>query len=250
MARDSRNRKSPHEEGEEGISYVAASRGAGLSILAILPLVVLYQVGIVDAGSQVRNIAEVWVTSPLGLLDMPAATVLNMVLLVALLYALAQSSRAGPVSFAFLGLMVVEGFLYALLMYTGMAAATSYVLSKVGPMLAVGGVPAQAFLLSIGAGVYEELLFRLLLVGGGTLVLEGLFQWGRFTSLFVTVILSSFLFAAAHHVGTLAEPVTSFAFLFRALSGVALATVYVARGLGVAVWTHALYNVLVLFSQP
>ncbi len=248
MARQKRRQTDKRRANErDGFgSYVRESRRLGLSITLVLPLVLLYQIGIVQGGSSTRNIAEVWLTWPICLLGVPAATVVNLLLLAALLYALWEMERGGPMCLGYMAMMVLESLLYALAMFTGMTAVAAFVHGAVGPYLVLGGAARSLLLLSLGAGVYEELLFRLLLIGGGATVLSKVFRFNAFWSTTIMLVASSVLFAAAHHVGSMAEPHEPFVFVFRALCGLALGLIFVARGLGVAVWTHALYNVLVL----
>lgn len=236
----------PVEESEELRSYVTETRRLGVSFVLVLPLVVLYQVGIVQAGSTTRNIAEVWMTGPLAVLGMEAATALNVVILGALFYGLWESQRRGSLSLMFMGIMLAESALYALLMYSGMSAATMALQQAAHKYLAVGGVTGHQLLLSMGAGVYEEVLFRLLLIGGGVLLLRKVFLWNPAVCAVLLLVVSSVLFSAAHHVGNRAESFESFVFLFRTLCGVTLGVIFLSRGFGIAVWTHALYNVLVL----
>ena len=94
--------------------------------------------------------------------------------------------------------------------------------------------------------MYEELVFRLLMVGGGTLVLQKVCRWSPALSMGVCLVISSLLFSAVHHVGPLGEPFDGYVFTFRAICGLLLGVVYLTRGFGVAVWTHALYNALVI----
>ena len=62
----------------------------------------------------------------------------------------------------------------------------------------------------------------------------------------VCLVVSSLLFSAAHHLGPLGEPFDAYVFTYRAVCGLLLGIVYLSRGFGVAVWTHALYNALVI----
>mgnify|MGYP006285597127 CR=1 FL=1 len=227
-------------------SYVSETRRIGVSIILILPLLVLYQIGVVQAGSTTRNIAEVWMTGPFGVLGWPATTAVNVAALLALVYGLWESQRRGSLSIRFMGVMLAESMLYALLMYTGISAATAVIHDATHHFLAVNDVSQQQLLLSLGAAVYEEILFRFLLIGGGVLLLRKLFMWEATTSAVLLLVVSSILFSGAHHVGSGAESFDTFTFLFRALCGLTLGAVYLARGLGIAVWTHAIYNMLVL----
>ncbi len=114
---------------------------------------------------------------------------------------------------------------------------------------------------SVGAGLYEEFLFRLLLVPlllwGAVLVLRH-----STASAIFSVTLSSVIFAAAHYLPADAsalspgayfdaldavwrQPTLWYGFLFRGLAGAAFGTLFVVRGFGVTVGSHACYDVLV-----
>ncbi|MFW5915277.1 MAG: type II CAAX prenyl endopeptidase Rce1 family protein [Planctomycetota bacterium] len=233
------------QDRDAGGSYVSESRRPGISIVLVIPLLVIYQVGVVQAGSTTRNIAEIWMTGPIALLGVPATTAINVAALVALLYGLWESHERGSLSSGFIIVMVVESVFYAFLMYSGVFLATQ-VLQETAQELLSAGLPDQRLLLSVGAAVYEELLFRFLLLGGGLLLLRKVFMWNWLLSAIIMLVVSSVLFSAAHHVGTLGEPVDNFVVLFRILCGLLLGAVFLARGLGIAVWTHALYNLMVI----
>ena len=59
-------------------------------------------------------------------------------------------------------------------------------------------------------------------------------------------VASSLLFSAVHYVGPYADAWTPFSFAFRFLAGMVFAALYAVRSFAVAVYTHALYDVLVL----
>ena len=96
----------------------------------------------------------------------------------------------------------------------------------------------------LGAGLYEEALFRLALI---PLIYRGLrlMMVPSFFALTLAVTASSLVFSLAHHAGVPGEAFTWFAFIFRWLAGVFFAWVFVARGFGVAVGTHTAYDLLV-----
>ncbi len=97
----------------------------------------------------------------------------------------------------------------------------------------------------LGAGIYEELLFRLILL---SLLVWGLRKAGIApgASTLLAVIVSSLLFAAAHHVGPYGEaPLMWSRFVFRTLAGVFFSVVFLYRGFGIAAGSHAAYDVLV-----
>ena len=96
----------------------------------------------------------------------------------------------------------------------------------------------------VGAGIYEETLFRLALIPVFYRVLKLLTVPGV-AACTLAITGSSVLFSLAHHVGVPGETFSLFAFVFRWLAGVFFAYVFVVRGFGVAVGTHSAYDLLV-----
>lgn len=233
--------------GKEGLSYFEQSRSFALGIASILPLAVLYQCGIVQSGYAERNLAEVWLSGPMRLFGLEAATALNALLVVAFVAVLWRSEGSWAFHWTVVAAMVAEAGLYAVALYKGGPILAALLNQRAcGFFFAVGLRGAAPLLLALGAGVYEELLFRLLLIGGVAWVLHRLWGWDKAWSVGLMLVVSSVLFSLAHYVGPLGESARTYSFLFRAVCGLALGTVFLWRGLGVAVWTHAIYNGLVM----
>ena len=112
------------------------------------------------------------------------------------------------------------------------------------PSLASGGLPAgtAAQLLSgIGAGIYEEFLFRLIAIGLLLVLTVDVLNAPRKPMVVMAIVLSSVVFSHSHFLG--GEHFNWGSFTFRALAGAYLAVIYVFRGFGIAVGTHACWNV-------
>jgi len=99
-------------------------------------------------------------------------------------------------------------------------------------------------LLSIGAGIYEELVFRLILISLMTLVLIDIGRIKPAVGMALSVIISSLLFAGHHYEPIGADNWVASEFAFRAAAGAYLAAVYVLRGFGLAVGCHIVYDVI------
>jgi membrane protease YdiL (CAAX protease family) len=108
--------------------------------------------------------------------------------------------------------------------------------------------PMAKLVLSLGAGVHEELLFRLLMVGGGVWLFTHVLGLRRWLAVGLAIAISSALFSAAHHVIG-GEPFRVGAFVYRALCGLVFAVIFQTRGFAVAVYTHALYDIYVLIVR-
>jgi membrane protease YdiL (CAAX protease family) len=105
------------------------------------------------------------------------------------------------------------------------------------------GPHLQDFILYCGAGVYEELVFRVFLLGLLILVLTKLFHMEHAYAAAWSVLLGAIIFSAFHHVG--GEAFNWGRFLQRAFAGLYFAALYVNRSFGIAAASHALYDVVV-----
>jgi len=108
----------------------------------------------------------------------------------------------------------------------------------------IGGLalPTQ-LMVSLGAGIYEELLFRVLIVAGLAALARRSFGWSRGPAGAFAVIIGALLFSAFHYVGPYGDPFTVGSFVFRLIAGVLFSAMYLIRGFGITAWTHALYDV-------
>ncbi|PRQ06065.1 CPBP family intramembrane glutamic endopeptidase [Enhygromyxa salina] len=116
--------------------------------------------------------------------------------------------------------------------------------SELSAALATGLSFVDVVVISAGAGLHEELIFRLIGVGGLSWLLAGAMPEKQ--AWVTALVISSLSFSLAHHLGPHGEAFAFAPFVYRSLAGVFFALVYQVRGLAVAVWTHALYDIYVL----
>ncbi|MGA9838686.1 MAG: CPBP family intramembrane glutamic endopeptidase [Gemmatimonadaceae bacterium] len=237
-------------------SYWAASRSPRYSLLFALPLLVLYE-GLAAArparvaGGEILNGADVLLRDvAYALLGPPGPLALMaVVILVCALLVYRDVRRGGGVRFRMFPLMIAESAVLALLFGIVVGTATAELLTHLSALAAgpIQGMDATTrLMLSLGAGLYEELVFRVLLVGGlafGGRVVLGL---SRFTAGAIATVVGALAFSAFHYIGPYGEPLQLQSFVFRAISGVAFSALYLTRGFGITAWTHALYDIWVL----
>jgi hypothetical protein len=121
------------------------------------------------------------------------------------------------------------------------------------------GSPLVGVVMSLGAGFYEELAFRVVLFGLGGKLLVWLFardevrvvgpsRVGLRGSLLLAgwALACALVFSGAHYVGPLGDAFDPTSFVFRAVLGLTLTLIYATRGFAAAVWTHAVYDIWVL----
>lgn len=101
-------------------------------------------------------------------------------------------------------------------------------------------------LLSFGAGVYEELVFRLIAVPVLIMLLGDVLGLKPLAALVLAVTVSGLAFSLHHYRGDEAFAWSSFA--FRALAGGYFGVLLHLRGFGVAAGTHAAYDLIVVLA--
>lgn len=112
----------------------------------------------------------------------------------------------------------------------------------------LGGEPFASVVMALGAGFYEELVFRVGLFGVGAWLSRFFLGHGP-TGMLVLVswaVVCALAFSGWHHVGDAGEAFVTRVFVYRAVCGLVLTTIYLFRGFAPAVWTHALYDVWAL----
>ncbi len=232
--------------------YFRLTRTATYGFLGTLPLLALYETLILVANGDgpyaVRVGAEVWIKQVLMALGGTGMLALGVgVLLAGIGVFLYERKKDIPLRLPFFGGMIAESLVYAVVV----ALLVSRVVGLFFSMAPVGAVPpaeqglGTLLALSIGAGLYEELLFRVILVGGLYLALKPLVA-RPLVAYLVAAVVGAVVFSAVHYVGALGDVFTWPSFTFRFLFGLALNALFLVRGFGVAAWTHALYDVMVV----
>lgn len=208
-----------------------------------LPVLLGYHLGVVFL--PMRNAAD-FVTARLNQLanhSVLAYTGLSLAVGAAFVGALVVLGRGKKLHWKRFVSVIAEGAVYAFVM--GWVA--SYV---VGSLRLAGGGNDMGFfsglVMSLGAGFYEEVAFRVVLFGLGLKLIQ---RFYTSQPVMVTVgwaIATSFVFSAWHYVGPFGDPFGLASFVFRWICGLAFVAIYRFRGFAPVVWTHALYDVWVL----
>jgi hypothetical protein len=211
-----------------------ASTGRGdldASLVLIFPLLLTYAIGVLFVGR--INGADV-ITRVLhgGLGRVPDLLVYAAAAALYLVW-VRRHGRAATLRLEIVAPVVLEAAIYA---FTLGAIITLVLDRLLGLNLGVASVVG-----ALGAGVHEELVFRLGLFAGLASVMRGTGKLG----VLVALIASSLLFSAAHHVGPYGEAYSAHAFAFRTCAGAAFAAIFWFRSLAHAVYAHVLYDLVI-----
>jgi membrane protease YdiL (CAAX protease family) len=241
-------------------NYLQLSRSRTYAILFALPLLLLYEAGAAilaaRGGTSLRNGADVMLRTLFAAGGVQGTLAFTGVLIAGglLLVWTERRRRRIRIRGSVFATMMTESVLYALLLGVVVGTATHWLVGGFGLRLALDGGPVSSLplshgiVLSLGAGIYEELVFRVLLVGGlaGAFLAGGLHkrQAGIFAALLAALIFSGF-----HYVGPYGDPFEVPSFVFRFLAGLVFSGLFLVRGFGIAAWTHALYDVFLFVGR-
>ncbi len=241
----------------EADRYLKEGSGPWADLALTLPIFLLYHLLVVFM--DVRNAADL-VTRELVQLSsnsMPAYGGLTLVIGAVFVGVLVVLGREHELHWQRFVWIAIEGVIYASMM----RFVAAYVVGRLH--LGVGqSAPSAAaaietvsdrftgLVMSLGAGFYEEIAFRVLLFGVGL----------RLVQLFVVAVnplkralvalgwatLCAAVFSGWHYVGSLGDPFEMRSFVFRWVCGLVFTAIYAFRGFAPVVWTHALYDIWVL----
>lgn len=244
-------------------SYWHAARAPRYSLTFAFPLLLLYELlAFTLSGSEfsgVRNGADVLLKTVFVALGGRGGLVVFGLLLVGWgawigVQDLRRSGRVEPWVFA---LMAAESVVYAL----GFGLVTSTLTGLLLPRILLSAQPAGPALssladsslatqvmISLGAGIYEELLFRVILVSGLAWLARRVFGWKATAAGLFAVLLGALIFSAFHYIGPYGDRLSLGSFAFRTVAGLLFSTLYLVRGFGITAWTHALYDVFLALA--
>ena len=245
-----------------GAGDLRVKPGAWVDLGLTLPIFVAYHAGVIFL--RVQNATDV-VTGPiLRVAEGNRAIYLLITASIGVVFAgffgvIGRGQTFRPQKFVQIAL---EGVIYAVLMRLG----AGYVVGRL--FAAVGGVapvaqqgPFVGLVMSLGAGFYEELAFRVLFFGVGAKILVWLFahqpygvvtneprrlSWRAALVAGLWALVSAAIFSGVHYLGPMGDPLGLQSFVFRMVLGLVLTLIFVLRGFAAAVWAHALYDIWVL----
>ena len=235
---------------EAEASYWSATRRPLPCLVFILPLLVIYEVGVAGLGgpasAALRAGADAWIRSGLTAMGVTDRLFLPLALSMILLGWQAFDARRWRFHPGILAGMLIESMVLGVGVI-GLSKLVDLGFARLEtPATLAAGLPHSAapVLGFLGAGLYEETLFRLVMI---PLLYYGLriLQMPTVAANTLAVTTSALLFALAHHAGSPGEAFTWYAFIFRWLAGIFFAWVFVVRGFGIAVGTHSAYDIFV-----
>lgn len=257
--------RSSARAGGPDAGYFEHSRTPLVSLAFVLPLIVIYEVGTSTAaeagsgGTPQHIIAFTLLQQFFSLFGatgrhLPALAVLGILLSWHIAH-----KNPWRVRWTTLGAMAAEGAVLSIpLIALGVLLAHVFrglPLAGAAGMAAAATMPSRDLLvLCLGAGIYEELVFRLILLTVLSLIVKDLLRFPPATTALIVVLLSAVMFSLYHYLGAETFAWRTAAgwrtFAFRTLAGIYFGVLFLTRGFGVTAATHAAYDILVLLALP
>ncbi len=223
--------------------YFRITRSGTYGFLMALPLMLGYEVMTLLSGSDTRLVAADWIKHALNGVGHWGFAVGVIAFGAAVIYR--ERKEELPIRPVYFGYMLGE----SIVLVPIFALTVGYLTAQAMPPPAMaagmktGSEVLQIIGISMGAGVYEEFLFRVCLISflgwGGA----ALFPKHKVLVYSLASVISAVVFSLIHYIGL--EEFHFNSFVFRALAGLILNGIFLTRGFGVAAWTHALYDVVV-----
>lgn len=249
--------QSPHSEPYD---YLSRTRALPVNLLFLMPFLLLYQLALFFTRSPVDNAAAAWLRALVAGLGREGSLYLTLAVALALGIVVIVRAREATRDHGIFGGMLLEGLCYGALL--GVAAnvmATRLPMERFVELASTSGAPGEALRemqtgirdmgLAVGAGIFEELVFRGVLLAGLHALLRHALGTDRVTAAVVSIVLSAYLFSDYHHWGMTGEPYDARVFAFRFHAGILLGGVFLCRGLGIAAFAHGFYDVLVMLGR-
>ncbi len=249
------------ENREPLLPYWAEAREPLTCLIFLLPILLAYEVGVLwlgnGAANGIRNGADFWMR---GWLEQAGiqAFVLPILLVGIFLGWHRYGKYPWRISRETLVGMFAESLLLAVVLlfvaqlqdmafqcfFPGEVSVRDGI-PRERPLLAIDGKLGQKMISYLGAGVYEEVMFRLMLIPVALVFLTRAFRMPGKWAAVMSVFLTSLAFSVAHYVGSGGEAFSLFSFTFRTTAGCFFGAVFLLRGFGITVGCHALYDVMV-----
>ncbi len=233
------------------ISYWNVTKNIYYSLLFIFPMLFLYEsmcwIQYFGQSAEIRNGADVLIRQIIVGMGNGSEIVYGLLLLIVffgVMFLNRRVVRNGKLKFTFLLLMIVESLVWCIGFVIIMSVSEQLLLSIMERNI----IPEQ-FYLAIGAGIWEELLFRVGAIGLSLSFLTKIVGYSDIYSAIIAVIFSAVIFSLFHYLGPFGDNFAYKSFYLRTLAGIFLGSLYMFRGFGITVYTHIFYDMFII-SMP
>jgi len=217
------------------------------SFIFTVPLFIVYEIGIFSVSASslplLRNGADVLMRQFMGIFGVYGIYGFSGSFLIGFLLAFLRQKnklKSTEIKGEYLLKMLFESFFWALLLWIILSSLPTLLMSTNTALL------FQQIVLAIGAGIYEEFVFRVILITVLAKIFKLLFQWGNSAQKVGAVIIAAVLFSLFHFLGDFGDLPSMELFIIRFSAGLFLGIIYIFRGFGIVAYTHSIYDLVIM----
>jgi membrane protease YdiL (CAAX protease family) len=217
------------------------------SLLFTLPFFLIYEVGIFLTSNEnlniMRNGADALMRQILSTFGLVGLYWMGAIFFIAIILTFLVQRKFWydiEIFGNYLIIMVFESLFWSLLLYFFMSNVYLFLMNPNGEVL------IQQITLAIGAGIYEEFFFRVVLILLISSILALVFNWNKKINNWLSMIIAAGIFSAFHFIGDYADFFSFKIFMVRFLAGIILGTLYFFRGFGITAWSHSIYDLIII----
>ncbi len=239
------SRKKASASTEDLSGYFQLSRSWSMSFLFILPLLLIYELGAALLHADISGAAQI-VKGPLAIFGSNAAIIFHGIVLALVVIAVMRLMSHDRLKLSVFPLMFCESCVYGFLL----GPLTIWLMKSFSPLAVASHPPdsmAADIVVAAGAGVYEEILFRGVLIGALFFFLSEVSHVKPVVAGVISILVSAVIFSVVHYIGLGGDHFNVASFVFRLVAALILTGIFLLRGLGIACYTHAIYDIIVLF---
>tara|TARA_B110000444_G_scaffold38549_2_gene34221 strand:+ start:1225 stop:1944 length:720 start_codon:yes stop_codon:yes gene_type:complete len=229
------------------IKYLEYTRTPIYSLLFTLPFFLIYEVGIFLTSNEnlniMRNGADALMRQILSTFGLVGLYWMGAIFFIAIILTFLVQRKFWydiEIFGNYLIIMVFESLFWSLLLYFFMSNVYLFLMNPNGEVL------IQQITLAIGAGIYEEFFFRVVLILLISSILALVFNWNKKINNWLSMIIAAGIFSAFHFIGDYADFFSFKIFMVRFLAGIILGTLYFFRGFGITAWSHSIYDLIII----
>ncbi len=220
--------------------YLKETRRPIYSAALVLPFLFVYHVGTLVLQTTYINGADALIIRILSLFSVHSMFGSLLVLLACFAVWQLRTRASWKVKAGMLSIYFLESVCFALILLFAFGWLNTHL--SLAWAKKSGGI--SDLVLYCGAGIYEELVFRGLLLGILIVLFRKLFRREK-AAIIAATLLAALLFSFFHYIGPAGDDFTFGSFLQRMIAGLYFSILFVTRGFGVTASAHAIYDIFV-----
>jgi len=225
--------------------YINSSQSIHYSLLLTLPILAIYEFGIIflfrNSFFELRNSGEILIRSFFTSIHLTNPYLISAILLGSFLIVMIRGYRIEKrpgIHANYFIYMLIESMVWGTILYFLLQFFTRLPFQMIKLEDKIANLN-----LALGAGIFEEFIFRLVIIGVCLVILQRGFALSRTWSISLAIFFSAVVFAGFHlFMEAFYLPI----FMQRIFGGVILGILFHYRGYGISVYTHVIYNFLIL----